>query len=59
MIEQLTKEIESSTAQLDTVKDINDAVLKIETTNDQFHASYSLVYGQIQEDVSKITAHIQ
>lgn len=60
MIEQLNKEIAESTAQLDIVrKDINDAVLKIETTNAQFHASYGLVLNQIQEDITKITNNIQ
>ncbi|MFZ1455622.1 MAG: hypothetical protein WAT46_06245 [Saprospiraceae bacterium] len=60
MIEQLTKEIETSTGQLDIVrKEINDSMQKIEITSDSFLASFNLVYGQIQEDVQKITSHIQ
>jgi archaellum component FlaC len=60
MIEQLTTEIKSASAQLDTMrKEINDAVFKIDTTNAQFQASYQLVFGQIQEDVRKITSFVQ
>ena len=60
MIEQLTTEIGSASAQLDTMrKEINDAVFKIDSTNAQFQASYQLVYGQIQEDVRKITSFVQ
>jgi archaellum component FlaC len=60
MMEQLNQEIESASGQLDTIrKEINEAILKIETTNDQFHASYQIVFGQIQEDVQKITSFVQ
>jgi hypothetical protein len=52
MIESLTKEIEGAKSQLDAVRnEINDAVVKIDTTNQQFVASYNLVYGQIAEDI--------
>jgi hypothetical protein len=41
--------------QLDTFrKEINDAVVKIDTTNQQFVASYNLVQGQIIQDIEKI-----
>lgn len=58
-IEQLTKDIESSKSQLDAIRnEINEAVVKIDTTNQQFVASYNLVYGQIQEDIQKIKQNI-
>lgn len=59
LIEKLTKEIEASKAQLDTYrKEINDAVVKIDLTNQQFVASYQLVQGQIKEDVEKIKSNL-
>jgi hypothetical protein len=59
MIEKLNKEIESSKGQLEGVrKEINDAVVKIDVTNQQFVASYNLVYGQIYEDIEKIKTNI-
>ena len=38
--------------------EINDAVVKIDTTNQQFVASYNLVYGQIAEDIQKINKNL-
>ncbi len=55
LIEKLLKEIEVAKTQLDTFrKEINDAVVKIDTTNQQFVASYNLVQGQIMQDIEKI-----
>lgn len=59
LIEKMTKEIEASKAQLDTFrKEINDAVVKIDQTNQQFVASYQLVQNQIQEDIEKIKSNL-
>jgi len=59
MIEKLNKDIEASKGQLEAVrKEINDAVVKIDVTNQQFVASYNLVYGQIYEDIEKIKTNI-
>lgn len=59
MIESLTKEIEGAKSQLEAVRnEINDAVVKIDTTNQQFVASYNLVYGQIAEDIQKINKNL-
>jgi len=59
MIETLKKEIEAGTAQLDQLRnEVNDAVVKIETTNQQFVASFNLVYNQIHEDIEKIKTHV-
>lgn len=59
MIEKLNKDIEASKGQLEAVrKEINDAVVKIDITNQQFVASYNLVYGQIYEDIEKIKTNI-
>ncbi len=58
-IEKLNKDIEASKGQLEAVrKEINDAVVKIDVTNQQFVASYNLVYGQIYEDIEKIKTNI-
>ena len=59
MIEKLNKDIEASKGKLEAVrKEINDAVVKIDVTNQQFVASYNLVYGQIYEDIEKIKTNI-
>ncbi len=59
LIEKMTKEIEASKTQLDTFRnEINDAVVKIDLTNQQFVASYQLVQGQIQEDIDKIKSNL-
>jgi hypothetical protein len=59
MIENLSKEIETSKSQLEAVRtEINEAVVKIDTTNQQFVASYNLVFGQIDEDIQKINKNI-
>jgi hypothetical protein len=59
MIETLKKEIESHTAQLDQLRnEVNEAVVKIETTNQQFVASFNLVYHQINDDIEKIKSHV-
>lgn len=59
MIEKLNKEIEASKSQLTSVKDeINEAASKIDGTNQQFVASYNLVYHQIDQDIQKIKANL-
>jgi hypothetical protein len=59
MIETLKKEIEAGTTQLDQLRnEVNDAVVKIETTNQQFVASFNLVSNQIHEDIEKIKTHV-
>ena len=59
MIDNLTKEIEASKEQLKSVRgEINDAVVKIDATNNQFMTSYNLVYGQIYADIEKINKNL-
>jgi predicted RNase H-like nuclease (RuvC/YqgF family) len=59
MIETLKKEIEAGTTQFDQLRnEVNDAVVKIETTNQQFVASFNLVSNQIHEDIEKIKTHV-
>jgi hypothetical protein len=59
MIEKLSKEIDASKGQLEAVrKEINDAVVKIDVTNQQFVSSYNLVYEQIYGDIEKIKTNI-
>jgi len=58
-IEQLNKDIELATQQLGQVRsEIDEAVIKIDQTNQQFGASFGLVYNQIFEDIEKIKANI-
>ncbi|MBC7885321.1 MAG: hypothetical protein H7X99_07590 [Saprospiraceae bacterium] len=58
-IEKLTSEIAAADKQLSDVKnEINDAVVKIDVTNQQFVASYQIVFGQINEDIEKIKSNI-
>jgi hypothetical protein len=59
MIDNLTKEIEASKEQLKSVRnEINDAVVKIDVTNQQFMTSYNLVYGTIYADIEKINKNL-
>lgn len=59
MIDNLTKEIEASKDQLKSVRnEINDAVVKIDVTNQQFMTSYNLVYGTIYADIEKINKNL-
>lgn len=59
MIENLKKEIDTHTSQLDQLRsEVNEAVIKIESTNQQFIASFNLVYNQINEDIEKIKSHV-
>lgn len=58
-IEKLNQEIDVAKKQLDTMRnEINDAIVKIDMTNQQFVASYNLVYGQISEDIEKIKSNL-
>ena len=58
-ITKLTQEIDTARKQLDAMRsEINDAVVKIDVTNQQFVSSYNLVYGQIMEDIEKIKINL-
>ncbi|MBK9735772.1 MAG: hypothetical protein IPO92_12710 [Saprospiraceae bacterium] len=59
MIEKFSQEIESAKKQLETFKgEINEAIVKIDMTNQQFVSSYNLVYGQVSADVEKINQNL-
>lgn len=58
-IEKLTKEIEEAKTLLGTTKaEIGQAMSKIESTNQQFVASYNQVFGRISGDMDKIKANL-
>ena len=57
--QKMNKEIEASKNQLSSVRnEINDAVVRIDVTNQQFVASYNLVYNQIYQDIQKIKTNL-
>jgi len=59
-IKKLTKEIEQSQKQLATIKgEISGAVSKVETTKNNFIASYNIVVAQIQADVEKMKKYLK
>lgn len=59
MIDKLNKEIEDDKAQFASVKnEINEAASKIDLTNQQFVASYNLVFNQINHDIQKIKTNL-
>lgn len=59
MIDKLNKEIEDAKAQFASVKnEINEAASKIDLTNQQFVASYNLVFNQINHDIQKIKTNL-
>ncbi|MBK8515670.1 MAG: hypothetical protein IPL55_05080 [Saprospiraceae bacterium] len=59
LIEKLNNEIATAKSQLDTFKtEIDDAVVKLDLTNQQFVASYNLVRSQIIEDIDKMKTNL-
>lgn len=59
-IKKLTQEIEQSQKQLAAIKgEISGAVSKVETTKNNFIASYNIVVAQIQADVEKMKKYLK
>jgi len=59
-IKKLTQEIEQSQKQLAGIKnEISGAVSKVETTKNNFIASYQVVVSQIQSDVEKMKKYLK
>jgi FtsZ-interacting cell division protein YlmF len=59
MIVKLNEEITAAKNQLENIRnEINDAVVKIDLTNQQFVSSYNIVYAQIYEDIEKIKSNL-
>lgn len=59
-IAKLTQEIAAHQEDMSKMKaEISDAVVKIETTLSDFHATYSDLVGQIGEDVEKIKKYLK
>lgn len=59
-IKKLTQEIEHSQKQLAGIKgEISGAVSKVETTKNNFIASYNIVVAQIQEDVAAMKKYLK
>ena len=60
MIEKLKAEIDSTNNKMASVKnEINESVLRIDQTNDQFMHAYQSVLVQITDDMSKIKTYIE
>jgi septation ring formation regulator EzrA len=58
-IEKLTREIEEAKTLLGTTKsEIEQAMAKIESTNQQFVSSYNHVFGRISDDMAKIKSNL-
>lgn len=59
-IKKLTKEIEQSQKQLEGIKsEISGAVSKVETTKNNFIASYQVVVTQIKGDIEKMKKYLK
>lgn len=59
-IKKLTQEIEQSQKKLNAIKgEISGAVSKVETTKNNFIASYNVVVAQIQGDVEKMKQYLK
>jgi len=59
-IERLKKEIEHHKKQSDTMKkSISDASVKVETTKNNFIASYNLLVGQIKRDMDNMKKYLK
>lgn len=60
LIAKLTQEIQQHQSDMDTMKaDIEDAVVKIETTMQDFHASFTNLESQINGDISKMQTYLK
>lgn len=60
MIAKLTQEIQQHQTDMDTMKaEISDAVVKIETTIQDFHASFTNLEHQINGDVEKMKTYLK
>jgi len=59
-IQKLTKEIEAAQQQLGAIKkEISGAVSKVETTKNNFIASYNVVVAQIRADIEKMKKYLK
>ena len=59
-IKQLTAEIAQHGKEVETIKsDISQAVVKVEQTSRDFEATYQLLVGQIQGDVSSMKNYLK
>ncbi len=59
-IKQLTAEIEQHRKEVETIKtDISQATVKVEQTARDFEATYQLLVGQIQADVSSMKSYLK
>lgn len=59
-IKKLTQEIEQSQKQLGAIKkEISGAVSKVETTKNNFIASYNIVVAQIQQDIENMKKYLK
>lgn len=59
-IKRLTQEIEAHRQQMEQVKqEISDATVKVETTQQNFMASYNALSGQIVNDMESIKKYLQ
>jgi len=56
----LQKEIEADTQKMEKMKaGINSAVSKVQSTSDNFHYAYSVVTGQIHNDIENMKAYLK
>lgn len=59
LIDKLNQEIQAAKEQFAKTKaEIDESVVKIDLTNQQFVASYQLVYGQITGDIEKMKTNL-
>jgi hypothetical protein len=59
-IKQLTQQIEEHRQKSEQIRsEINDSTVKIENTKADFEATFAVVAGQIQEDISKIQQYLK
>jgi hypothetical protein len=60
LIAKLTQEIQQHQTDMDAMKsEIEEAVVKIDTTMEDFHASYTNLEGQINGDISKMQTYLK
>jgi len=59
-IEQLKKDIEEHTKGMEAMKnEISDAAVKVESTKNDFHASFASLVGQIKKDIESMKSYLK
>lgn len=59
-IKQLTQEIDAANKRVEQIKhEISESTVKVQAANDDFHATYATVVGQITDDINRMNLYFK